>query len=176
MKVWGREGNAARFPHCFGLLLIMSRLMSLCRLCRLLNIMQEKAQQGRANGMLKALAIAQHQALQYSRTSLLLGLRHIEAWSNLSEFAALYCIVRPAVPIIGIMGPPFPTPKKECYTVLILQIFGKRVSQAAVSGAGPAILVLRIKGGKGAWNGRLEGARRHAFNRCEARVETGWRL
>jgi hypothetical protein len=41
--------------------------------------------------------------------------------------------------------------------------------------AGPAILVLRIKGEKGAWNGRLEGARR-AFNRCEVRVETGRRL
>jgi hypothetical protein len=35
--------------------------------------------------------------------------------------------------------------------------------------------MLRIQGEKGAWNGRLEGARR-AFNRCEAGVETGWRL
>src|SRR5271165_1019599 len=35
----------------FGLLLIMIRLMSLCCLCRLLNIMQEKAQQGRAAGL-----------------------------------------------------------------------------------------------------------------------------
>src|SRR5271166_1443244 len=35
----------------FGLLLTMIRLMSLCCLCRLLNIMQEKAQQGRAAGL-----------------------------------------------------------------------------------------------------------------------------
>jgi hypothetical protein len=59
--------------------------------------------------------------------------------------------------------------------VLVLQIFWERVSKAAVSGAGPAILARRIKGEKGAWNGKLEGARR-AFNRREVRVETGRRL